>query len=81
MFNEMNVHFCSIQEHFKTSNKRDMFFKDKFDKFNINVIPGYRPVGQDTGRASGGLAQLNRCDIAIKKDRVVTRNYRIQAPI
>ena len=45
------------------------------------MIPGHRPVGQDNGRASGGLAQLSRRDIAIKKDRVVTRNYRIQGQI
>ena len=43
------------------------------------MIPGHRPVGQDSGRASGGLAQLCRRDIAIKKDRVVNKNDRVQA--
>ena len=45
------------------------------------MIPGHRPLGQDSGRASGGLAQLSRKEIAIKKERVITKNYRIQAQI
>ena len=45
------------------------------------LVPGHRPIGQDSGRASGGLAQLNSKDLDIKKDRVATRNYRIQAQI
>ena len=45
------------------------------------MVPGHRPVRQDSGRASGGLAQLTSKDIDIKKGRIATRNYRIQAQI
>ena len=76
---EKSVFFCSIQEHFKTENLSDKFFRDKFRQFNSYVIPGHCPAGQDSGRASGGLAQLSRKEIAVKKDRVLTKNYRVQA--
>ena len=79
--NEYDVNFCSVQEHFKTSKRSDKFFRDNFKNFNSYVIPGQRPLGQDSGRASGGLAQLTCKSIAVKKDRVATRNYRIQAQI
>ena len=72
--NEKNVDFCSIQEHFKTSEKSDTFFRDNFKHMSRYVIPGHRPLGQDSDRASGGLAQLSRKDIAIKKDTVITKN-------
>ena len=66
---EMKVDYCAVQEHFKTKSC-DKFFSDNFKQFNTYVKPGHRPVGQDSGRASGGIAQLSRKDIAVKKERV-----------
>ena len=53
----------------------------RFRQFNSYVIPAHREAGQESGRASGGLAQLSKKDIGVKKDRVTTHNYRVQAQI
>ena len=45
------------------------------------MVPAVRPIGQDSGRASGGLAQLTRDVVGVKKERVKTQNYRLQAQI
>ena len=81
IIDEKHVDFCSIQEHFKTASKSDKFFQNNFKNFQSYVIPGSRPPGQDSGRASGGLAQLTRKEIGIKKDRLQSKNYRIQAQV
>ena len=54
---------------------------DNFDQFNSYVIPAYRPKTQDSGRAKAGLAQLSLKTVDVKKDRVVTKNWRIQAQV
>ena len=38
-------------------------------------------LGQDSGRAKAGLAQLIRKSLDIRKDRVKTSSYRIQAQV
>ena len=73
--------YLSIQEHFKIAKNTDKYFSEQFDKFDSFVIPGYRARGQDTGRPKAGLAQLSRKTIDIKKDRIVTKNFRLQAQI
>ena len=78
---ENNVLFVSIQEHFKNSKSVDKFFCQKFPEYNSYVIPGYRPVGQDSGRPKAGLAQLNRKGLEISKDRIDTNSYRLQVQV
>ena len=74
------VDFLSIQEHFKFVNT-DKFFKSGFSNFTSYVIPGHRSPGQMSGRAKAGLAQLCRREHDIKKVRVGTNNFRIQAQV
>ena len=59
----------------------DKFFKDNFSDKYCYVIPAHRREGQDSGRAKGGLAQLSLKDKIVKKNRVVTKSWRIQAQI
>ena len=78
---EYTVTYASIQEHFKWSKQTNKFFNDKFDKFNCYVIPAYRPKCQDSGRAKGGLTQLSLKNKNVRKDRIVTKSWRIQAQL
>ena len=73
--------YVSIQEHFRIAKTTDKYFSDQFDKFNTYVMPGHRAKGQDSGRPKAGLAQLSRKDLDIRRDRIVTKSYRIQAQI
>ena len=73
--------FVSIQEHFKIAKTTSKYFSEEFDKYHSYVIPGFRPKGQDSGRPKAGIAQLCRKDIDIRKDRVVTKHFRLQAQI
>ena len=77
---EYEVDFLAIQEHFKFVNT-DKFFKRSFSDYNIYVKPGYRAPGQCTGRAKAGLAQLIRKEYNIKKSRVKTTGFRVQAQV
>ena len=79
---EYDMDYISIQEHFKQSSKSlDKFFKDNFKDSYPYVIPAHRNPGQDSGRAKAGLAQLSKKNISVKKDRVVSRSFRIQAQV
>ena len=78
--NEFGVDFLSLQEHFKFVNT-DKIFRKSFSDFNCYVKPGYRAPGQFTGRAKAGLAQMCRKEYIIKKVRVRTSGYRVQAQI
>ena len=78
---EFNVTYVSVQEHFKWSKMTGKFFNDNFDKFNSYIIPAYRNKLQDSGRAKAGLAQLSLKDKNVKKDRVLTKSWRIQAQV
>ena len=81
ILSEKCVDFCSIQEHFKTESYSEKYFRKSFRNFSSFVLPALRPPGQDSGRASGGLVQLVRKEIGIKRDRVPTHNFRIQAQV
>jgi hypothetical protein len=73
--------YIAIQEHFRKSKVTDKFFKERFPAYNAFVIEGFREQLQSKGRPKAGLAQLSRADIAIRKDRVLIENKRIQAQI
>ena len=76
-----DVMFVSIQEHFKKTKTLDKYFCKKFPSFNPYVIPGHRPDNQDSGRPRAGLAQLVRKGLGVRRDRLSTANFRIQAQI
>ena len=71
----------TIQEHFRKSKTIDKFFKDQFPDFNSYVNQGFREQGQTRGRPQGGIAQLSRTTVAIRKDRVNSNCNRVQAQI
>ena len=73
--------YVSIQEHFRKPKTTDKLFSDEFPDYNSYVIPGYREKNVDRGRPKAGLAQLSDKNLAIKKDRVQTKNFRIQAQV
>ena len=76
-----DIQMCSIQEHFKKSQSLTRFFKSAFPKFETSFVPGHREDSRDTGRAQGGLAQLVRKDLKIRKSAVMTSNWRLQGQI
>ena len=78
---EYNVDFLNIQEHFKSSKTTDKFFRSRFPSYNSVIVPGQRSPGQDTGRAKAGLAQCSRRSLAVKRKRVSTKHYRVQAQV
>ena len=78
---ENDVQFVSLQEHFKNNKVTDKYFRAKFAKFSPYILPGFRPSGQDKGRPKAGLAQLCRKYVDLKKDRVKSSSFRIQAQI
>ena len=67
--------------HIKHKTTIDKYFSDKFPKYNSYVVPGFREVNQTRGRPMAGIAQLSKKCLAVRKDRVVTKNPRIQAQI
>ena len=77
--NENDVDYLAIQEHFKCTKSVDKFFRENYREYYSYVIPAHRSPGQDSGRAKAGLANLSKKNLAIRKDRVVTHNFRIQA--
>ena len=67
--------YVQIQEHFKSTKATDKFFTDQFPDYNSFVIPGHREKYQDSGRAKGGLAQLSKAKLDVKKIRVKSNNF------
>ena len=59
----------------------DKTFKRGFSDFHSYVKPGYRAPGQFTGGAKAGLAQMCRKEYSIKKVRVSTTGFRVQAQV
>ena len=45
------------------------------------IVPGHHPPGQDTGRARAGLGQLCKKNIDVKRNRVASKHYRVQAQV
>ena len=78
---DYQVDFLSVQEHFKFTSNTNQYFKKQFLDYFSYIIPGYRSPGQDSGRAKAGLAQLSNKDLKIKKSRIPTKSYRVQAQI
>ena len=77
---EYDVDFLSLQDHFKFVNS-DKFFKSGFKSFSSYVIPAHRAAGQMMGRAKAGLSQLSSKGYAVRKIRVTTTGYRVQAQV
>ena len=76
-----NSSFIGLQEHFRKSKTINNFFTSEFPSHYTYIIPGFRESGQDKGRPKGGLCQLVSKDIFVKKKRIVTNNYRVQAQV
>ena len=77
---EYDVTFIAIQEHFKFLNV-DKYFKSSFVDFSSYAVPGHRSPGQMMGRAKAGLAQLCNKKYSVKRVRVATTGFRVQAQI
>ena len=77
LLNTLNVDFASIQEHFKKN--IGQFFNDRFPAFSNAVSPAVRAKEQDSGRPKGGLAQLTSKAHKIETNRILTKNFRLQA--
>ena len=77
---EYDVNILAIQEHFKFVNIGKCF-KSCFGDFSSYAIPGHRGPGQMTGIAKAGLAQLCRKEYVVKKVRVGTTGFRVQAQV
>ena len=45
------------------------------------MIPAVRAKDQDVGRPKGGLVQFSRKTIDVRKDRISTKSYRLQAQV
>ena len=77
----LSIDIFQLQEHFKSTKSVETFFKKQFQNSDSYVIPAHREICQDSGRAKGGLAQLvsKQCDI--KKERIKTSSWRLQAQI
>ena len=78
---EYDVDFLNIQEHFKSTKTTDQYFKKKFPDFYSYVVAAQKSPGQEYGRAKAGLAQLTKKSVQVKKERVTSQGYRVQAQI
>ena len=72
--------YISIQEHFRKSKTID---KIPRDNFLIRAPLWFRnlELSQTQGRPQGGIAQLSRTTVAIRKDRVISNSNHVQAKI
>ena len=77
----LDADYICVQEHMRMSRTIDKYFSEQFTKYNSYVIPGFREVNQTRGRPMAGIAQLSKKSLSIRKDRVMTKNPRIQAQI
>ena len=75
------IDFFQLQEHFKTTKTLDSFFKREFPTNESYTLPGHREAFQDSGRAKGGLTQLSSKLLNIRKERIPTKNWRLQGQI
>ena len=81
MAREYNVQFCALQEHFKTVESTEQYFKKQFSDYHNYVIPAYCLPGVDSGRGRGGLVQMSLKSKTVAKTRVMVKSPRIQAQI
>ena len=77
----LDIDLFQIQEHFKSTKSVETFFRKQFYNSDSYVIPAFRERFQDSGRAKGGLAQLVSKCCDIKKERIKTSSWRLQAQI
>ena len=75
------IDFLQLQEHFKTTKTLDSHFRKEFPRFDSFVTPAFREAFQDSGRAKGGLAQLVDKKRKIKKEKLTSNSWRIQAQL
>ena len=74
---ECQVHFASIQEHFKTTENTTKFFRENFPDCNtIYVKNAFRRAGVESGRGIAGLAQMITKGFKTKK--IMFKSPRIQ---
>ena len=59
----------------------DKYFKSSFVDYSSYAVPGHRSPGQMMGRAKAGLAQLCNKKYSVKRVRVATTGFRVQAQI
>ena len=59
----------------------ETFFKKEFPKMDSFVRPAYREIFQESGRGKGGLAQLVSKTLNIKKEKIPTKHWRLQAQV
>ena len=81
IINVTNSDFITLQEHFKKTKNIDKYFADEFPDKSPFVIPGHRDIDQESGRAKGGIAMLCSKNKNVKKKRVKTSSYRLQAQV
>lgn len=70
-----------LQEHFKTSKTIDSYFRKQFPLCDSFAAAGFREPFQDSGRAKGGLVQLVDKKLNIKKEKITSKSWRIQAQV
>ena len=70
-----------MQEHFKKTKSLEKYFCEEFTNNSSYVIPGYREPGQEHGWAKGGLAMLSNRSKNVRKVRIKTESFRIQAQV
>ena len=76
-----NIDCFQLQEHFKVTKSLESFFKKEFSKMDSFVMPAHREIFQESGRAKGGLAQLVSKTLDIKKEKIPTNHWRLQAQV
>ena len=76
-----DISFLQLQEHFRASKTVDNYFKKEFPSKDSYVIPAHREPGQDSGRPKGGLAQISDKSLDIRRERINSRSFRLQAQV
>ena len=72
---------CKYKNISRKNRNIETHFKKMFPNSDSYIVPGVRSEGQDSGRAKGGLAQLSVKDLGVRKERVITSSWRLQAQI
>ena len=75
------IEFLQLQEHFKAIKTVDQYFKKNFSDFDSFIVPAFRECDSHAGRPKGGLSQCSRMNVNVKKEKIVCKNWRIQAQI
>ena len=81
IINVCKIDCFQLQEHFKVTKSLESFFKKEFRNSDSYVVPGHREPFQEAGRAKGGLAQLCSRTLDIKKEKITTKHWGIQAQL